>query len=100
MSQHDLPEVKPDLMVKTWVFVIAARGPLAIYAFDDPAAALAFAQAFRAELARNGIICRIGVESGPVLVFDLPLGGSDIAGNPVNIASKMAQDAHGHWACR
>jgi hypothetical protein len=32
MSQHDLPEVKPDLMVKAWVFVIAARGPLAIYA--------------------------------------------------------------------
>jgi hypothetical protein len=32
MSQHDLPEVKPDLMVKAWVFVIAAKGPLAIYA--------------------------------------------------------------------
>ena len=32
MSQNDLPEVKPDLMVKAWVFVIAAKGPLAIYA--------------------------------------------------------------------
>ena len=32
MSQNDLPEVKPDLMVKAWVFVITARGPLAIYA--------------------------------------------------------------------
>jgi hypothetical protein len=33
MSQNDLlPEAKPDLMVKAWVFVIAARGPLAIYA--------------------------------------------------------------------
>ena len=32
MSQNDLPEAKPDLMVKAWVFVIAARGPLAICA--------------------------------------------------------------------
>jgi hypothetical protein len=32
MSQNDLPEAKPDLLVKAWVFVIAARGPLAIYA--------------------------------------------------------------------
>jgi hypothetical protein len=32
MSQNDLPESKPDLMVKAWVFVITAKGPLAIYA--------------------------------------------------------------------
>lgn len=67
-------------------------GPLGIYAFDDAAAALRFAQRFRENLARAGISCRIGIDSGPVLVFDLAVGGSDIAGNPVNIASKMAQD--------
>lgn len=71
---------------------VKVSGPLGIYAFDDPSAAVAFAQAFRAELARNDIRCRIGVDAGPVLVFDLAVGGSDIAGNPVNIASKMAQD--------
>jgi hypothetical protein len=32
MSQHELPEPKPDLLVKAWFFVIAATGPLAIYA--------------------------------------------------------------------
>jgi hypothetical protein len=32
VSQNELPEPKPDLMVKAWVFVIAATGPLAIYA--------------------------------------------------------------------
>jgi hypothetical protein len=32
MSQHEIPEHKPDLLVKAWVFVIAATGPLAIYA--------------------------------------------------------------------
>jgi hypothetical protein len=32
MSQRELPRPKPDLMVKAWIFVIAATGPLAIYA--------------------------------------------------------------------
>jgi hypothetical protein len=32
MSQNDLPEIKPDLMVKARGFAIAATGPLAIYA--------------------------------------------------------------------
>jgi len=32
MSQNDLPEAKPDLMVKAWGLAIAATGPLAIYA--------------------------------------------------------------------
>ena len=32
MSQNDLQEAKPDLPAKAWVFIIAARGPLAIYA--------------------------------------------------------------------
>jgi hypothetical protein len=32
MSEDRLPGPKPDLMVKAWVFVIAATGPLAIYA--------------------------------------------------------------------
>jgi len=31
-ESKELPEPKPDLMVKAWVFVIAATGPLAIYA--------------------------------------------------------------------
>jgi hypothetical protein len=32
MSQRELPRPKPDLMVKAWILVIAATGPLAIYA--------------------------------------------------------------------
>ncbi|HEY0134101.1 MAG TPA: adenylate/guanylate cyclase domain-containing protein, partial [Nannocystis sp.] len=39
---------------------------------------------------------RVGIDTGPVLVFDLASGGKDIAGAPVNIASKMAQD-RGEW---
>lgn len=75
---------------------VKVSGPIAIYTFDEPAPALAFARAFRRALAAEGIDCRIGVDLGPVLMFDLAGGGKDIAGMPVNIASKMAQDC-GDW---
>lgn len=67
-------------------------GPLGIYLFDEPAAAVRFAQEFRQDLAAREITCRIGLDLGPVLVGELSGGGMDIAGMPVNIASKMAQD--------
>jgi class 3 adenylate cyclase len=71
---------------------IKVVGTLGIYVFDDASAAVGFARTFRAELANYDIPCRIGIDAGPVLIFDLPAGGKDIAGNPVNVASKMAQD--------
>ena len=71
---------------------IKVVGSLGIYIFDEVAAAINFAQAFRQELAAQDIASRIGIDAGSVLVFDLAVGGKDIAGNPVNIASKMAQD--------
>lgn len=75
---------------------VKVTGPLGIYTFDDAARAFAFARTFRRELAAEGITTRIGVDVGPVLVFDLAGGGKDIAGMPVNVASKMAQDC-GAW---
>jgi class 3 adenylate cyclase len=71
---------------------IKVAGPLGIYLFEDAPEALTFAQEFRRALAREGLDCRIGIDAGPVLVFELAGGGSDIAGAPVNMASKMAQD--------
>jgi len=71
---------------------IKVAGALAIYVFDDAPEALAFARAFRQELARQEISCRIGIDAGSVLICELPTGGKDIAGMPVNVASKMAQD--------
>jgi class 3 adenylate cyclase len=65
---------------------------LGIYAFDNAIAAVNFAQTFRQELAKQDITCRIGLDRGEVLIFDLPFGTRDIAGSPVNVASKMAQD--------
>jgi len=71
---------------------VKVAGSLGIYLFDQASAAVAFAQAFRSALAQEGVACRIGIDAGPVLVFELASGGHDIAGMPVNLASKMAQD--------
>lgn len=66
---------------------------LAILTFDTPAEALAFAKAVRAQFATNGVPVRIGIDQGPVLFFPNPRGPSGIAGAPVNIASKLSEDA-------
>lgn len=71
---------------------IKVAGPLAIYLFDEPGPAVPFALGLRAALAEAGMTCRIGVDSGPVLAGRTPDGGRDVAGAPVNLASKMAQD--------
>ena len=71
---------------------IKVAGSLGIYVFDDASQALDFSRAFTREFEKYEIACRIGVDAGDVLIFDLPSGGKDIAGNPVNIASKMSQD--------
>ncbi|MFM7599620.1 MAG: family 3 adenylate cyclase [Pseudanabaena sp.] len=80
------------LLNKTSALEIKVVSSLGIYAFDDAHDAVKFAQTFRKELAKQDIICRIGIDRGEVLIFNLPLGTKDIAGNPVNVASKMAQD--------
>ncbi len=71
---------------------IKVAGSLGIYVFDDAATAIGFARSFRQEFEKYEIACRVGIDAGAVLIFDLPAGGRDIAGNPVNIASKMSQD--------
>jgi len=71
---------------------IKVAGSLGIYVFNDAVAALGFAREFRQEFDKYEIACRVGIDAGDVLIFDLPAGGKDIAGNPVNIASKMSQD--------
>jgi adenylate/guanylate cyclase family protein len=71
---------------------IKNAGLIGIYTFAESRSAVAFAEEFRRTLAAQGIQCRIGVDQGQVLTFDLGSGKRDIAGSPVNIASKLAQD--------
>ena len=67
-------------------------GLLGIYTFADCRVAIEFAQRFRDAFAEQSVQCRIGIDAGPVLVFDLGLDSHDIAGSAVNVASKLAQD--------
>ncbi|WP_433443080.1 adenylate/guanylate cyclase domain-containing protein [Nonomuraea sp. CA-141351] len=71
---------------------IKVAGPLGIYLFEEPAPAVHFALGMRTGLAEREIVGRIGVAAGPVLAGRTPGGGWDVAGAPVNLASKMAQD--------
>jgi class 3 adenylate cyclase len=75
---------------------IKTIGNLGIYTFDDTRAGLDFARRFRALFEEQKVAARIGIDQGEVLVFDLGEGRVDIAGMPVNLASKIAQD-HGKF---
>jgi hypothetical protein len=71
---------------------IKTAGLISLFTFEDCRVALDFARAFRETLMGQGIQSRIGVDAGPVLVFQLGPGSRDIAGSPVNTASKLAED--------
>jgi class 3 adenylate cyclase len=71
---------------------IKTAGSIGIYTFEESRVALDFARRFRETLQQQEIASRIGIDYGDVLVFQLREGVEDIAGAPVNIASKLAQD--------
>jgi len=52
-----------------------------------------FSRKLRATLADQRVRLRIGIDTGRVLIFDLAGGQHDLAGSPVNIASKLAQNS-------
>jgi hypothetical protein len=67
-------------------------GVIGIYTFGTASTAVDFARAYRSALDEQGIQCAIGVDIGPVLIFELGNGTRDIAGLAVNVASKLAED--------
>lgn len=71
----------------------ALGGGIAILTFDTPREALDFAQVVRDRFVANGLPVKIGIDQGPVLFFANRRGPSGITGEPVNIASKISDDA-------
>jgi len=71
---------------------IKTSGLLAVFTFPECRPAAEFAQAFRAAFAAQGVQTRIGIDVGQTLQFELGTGAREIAGSPVNVASKLAQD--------
>jgi class 3 adenylate cyclase len=66
---------------------------IGILTFADVSEALDTAQSLRKRFNANGLRVKIGIASGPVLLFPNPHGPSGIAGTPVNVASKISEDA-------
>lgn len=71
---------------------VKTSGTIGIYTFEECAAGLEFARQFRALFEQQGVAIRAGIDHGEVVLFDLAEGLADIAGMPVNLASKIAQD--------
>jgi class 3 adenylate cyclase len=84
---RDLIRDVPAQEVKT----SGGASAVSIYLFDVPAQAVDFTRRLRDLLLARDIPLRIGVDVGRVLLFDLGGGVRDVAGAPVNLASKLAQ---------
>lgn len=75
------------------VRIVKSNGSLAILAADDENEAVRFAVAVMEQAKIAAIPTNAGISKGDVLIFDLGNGTSDLAGSPVNIASKIAEDS-------
>ncbi len=73
--------------------LVKSTGALAIVLFDGEGEALEFARAVVQTNRNLGFNARVGISKGEVFLFPLVGGGRDIAGNCVNVASKLSEDA-------
>ena len=81
-----------DLLSKFDGEEIKTVSNLGIYTFNDVNKAIEFSKHFRKILTEENIPCKVGITSGEVIIFELNNKTKDIAGSPVNISSKLAQD--------
>ncbi len=72
---------------------VKSAGGVGIYYFDDPRQSLDFARRLREFFQGQEVQLAIGIDMGRVLLFELGPGRYEVAGAPVNVASKLAQDA-------
>jgi class 3 adenylate cyclase len=72
--------------------VAGSAGGVAILTFATPQEGVGFAREIHTKLAENGLPVHAAIDAGPVLLFRNSRGPSGIAGDPVNTASKLAED--------
>jgi hypothetical protein len=72
---------------------VKSTGGAGIYYFDHPRLAYDFARKLRDIFEGQQVKLSIGIDMGRVLLFELGAGRFEVAGSPVNVASKLAQDA-------
>jgi class 3 adenylate cyclase len=73
--------------------VVKSNGTLAIVLFDEGREAVAFARDIIEGNRALGFKAHVGLARGEVYLFPLANGEREIAGNPVNVASKLAEDS-------
>jgi len=71
----------------------SSGGGLAILTFTSPRDALEFALSARGRFVENALAVQTGIDHGAVLVFEEAGRRSGIAGDPVNLASKISETA-------
>ena len=71
---------------------VKCNGDIGIFLCPSPAEAERFALALRDAVGASGFSCNVGVADGEAFVFPLDHGGRDIAGVPVNLASKLSEE--------
>lgn len=72
--------------------VIKSNGALAIITCDNDQEAVDLTLALSQNLKTRGLVANCAVSKGEVLVFKMGNGQEDLAGSPVNVASKLAED--------
>jgi len=72
---------------------VKSTGGPTIYYFDDARRSLNFSRKMREFFEGQGVQLSIGIDMGRVLLFELGPNRYDLAGSPVNVASKLAQEA-------
>lgn len=72
--------------------IAASGGGIAILSFETVPQALEFAEEIRMRFSGNGLPVSLGIDWGPVLLLCNESGPSGIAGDPVNVASKVSED--------
>jgi class 3 adenylate cyclase len=72
---------------------VKSAGGAGIYYFEHPRRAYDFARHLREFFQGQQVQLSIGIDMGRVLLFELGTGRYEVAGSPVNVASKLAQDA-------
>lgn len=81
-----------EIAVKYDVELVKSNGDLAIFVAESDAEAVDLAEEVLLSMKDSEDKVSIGLARGDVLVFDLDGGGRDIAGGPVNVASKVSED--------
>lgn len=72
--------------------IVKSNGSLAIISCETEASGVDLAIALQLAAQKAGYASNVGVCKGEVLIFDLGNGLWDLAGGPVNISSKLAED--------